>query len=147
MCGQPPQQGKGAPCFMVQHASSAKQDASQQQHQLTVLRVRPVPFWHPMTLLVLMWCLLGVLHPFPPPLPVQPFHGEKELIESDAALCLPLSAVQAKARVFSLEKYQALNRVGTLDFFARLAYRVSSRRLCSCGCSCSVCILRLLVYH
>ncbi len=56
----------------------------------------------------------------------QPFHGDKELVESDAVLDVPLSAVRGKARVFSLEKFQGLSRVGALDYFARLAYRVRS---------------------
>lgn len=55
----------------------------------------------------------------------QPFHGDKELIESDGVLVVPLSAVKGRCRVFSLDKYQHLTRVGPLDFFARLAYKVS----------------------
>jgi hypothetical protein len=55
---------------------------------------------------------------------LQPFHGDKELIESDRVLLLPAAAVQGRARVFSLQKFQELKRVGALDFFARLAYKV-----------------------
>jgi hypothetical protein len=61
---------------------------------------------------------------------MQPFHGAKELIESNAVLQVPLSAVQGRARVFSLERFQGLSRVGALDFFARLAYRVSGSARC-----------------
>jgi len=57
-------------------------------------------------------------------LAAQPFHGDKELIESDGVLVVPLSAVKGRCRVFSLDKYQHLTRVGPLDFFARLAYKV-----------------------
>lgn len=67
-----------------------------------------------------MCCVLAALL-------AQPFHGDKELIESDGVLVVPLSAVRGRCRVFSLDKYQHLTRVGPHDFFARLAYKVTLR--------------------
>lgn len=59
-----------------------------------------------------------------PCFPLQSFHGDKELIESDHVLLVPAAAVQGRVRVLGLDAFQALKRVGALDYFARLAFKV-----------------------
>lgn len=56
--------------------------------------------------------------------PLQPFHGDKELIESDDVLLVPATAVQGRVRVLGLDAFQGLKRVGAVDYFARLAFKV-----------------------
>ena len=53
------------------------------------------------------------------------FHGVKELFASDHYDWVDVNTIDAKCRVLSLERYQALPAVGEGDFFARFLYRSS----------------------
>lgn len=62
---------------------------------------------------------------YPPP---QPFHGAKELLQSDEEWeGVPLSAVVGRARVWGLEAFQGLKKVRSADYYCRMGYKVSER--------------------
>jgi hypothetical protein len=90
----------------------------------------PAPRAHPSVLLppgslTLVWSLPAYSSTLVLPCaPLQPFHGDKELIESDDVLLVPATAVQGRVRVLGLDAFQDLKRVGALDYFARLAFKV-----------------------
>jgi hypothetical protein len=76
----------------------------------------------------------------PPPLPTkQPFHGARELIETNEASSVPLSAVTASCRVHGLAQWQGLHQPRAGDWFARFAYKVQRQQQWGCAGADVVC--------
>lgn len=57
------------------------------------------------------------------PTHAQPFHGEKELFDSDHADEIHKSTIIGKCHVHTLQKYESLSSVSDNDFFTRFMYR------------------------